>query len=164
MLFCNIDGQGTYWLKIKLDLRNVHWSNYPLLLYLFLCTTCLQLIITYLSYWMKSWLSRRTEKDPCKPPCGRIRFYSFFNKALFWWTHFPTKGSDLQIPITSWASGLLRLACSFLTRVLTNLTSFLCCRSGISHQAFRGHSCATTVPQPSHNATYGKGRSLAVTN
>ncbi len=129
-----------------------------------LCTTCLQLIITYLSYCMKSWLSRRTEKDPCKPPCGRILFYSFFNKALFWRTDFPTKGSDLQIPITSWASGLLRLPCSFLTRVLTNLTSFLCCRSGISHQAFRGHSCATTVPQPSHNATYGKGRSLAVTN
>ncbi len=34
LLFCNIDGQGTYWLKIKLDLRNVHWSNYPPLLYL----------------------------------------------------------------------------------------------------------------------------------
>lgn len=115
---------------------------------IFLCKKCLQLIFSIFQLLYEVLVKHKNWKGPMQAPLWKNEFFIlFFNNALFWWTDVPTKGSDLQIPTTSRASGLLRLACSFLTHVLTNLTSFLCCRSGISHQAVRGHSCATTIPQ-----------------
>lgn len=113
----------------------------------YICFLCKKKMFYYSSsYCMKFRLSTRAEKDLCKPPCGRMRFLFFFEQCLILMNR-----SLQKIPIFRFTqphrSAVFWDLFSFLPGVLTNLASFLCCTSGISHQAIRGQSDAITIPQ-----------------
>ncbi len=78
LLFCNIDGQGTYWLEIKLDLRNVHWSNYTPLLYL--CPLHNMLTVDYYIFELlyEVLVEQKNWKGPMQAPLWKNSFLFFF--------------------------------------------------------------------------------------
>ncbi len=151
-----VDGQGTNWLKIKLHMRNVHWSNYPPLLY-----PHKMLTVDYIFQLLYEVLvEHKNRKGHMQAPLWKNEFFVLFltmpysdeqmsrqniQISRFPQPHEPAAFWDL--PVHFWP--------------MSSLTSHL---SSVVGLVFRTRPLeGTAVPQPSHNVTYSRGRSLAVT-